>query len=80
MPETTEPIRYGGRIPPEAGSEKCAGEGADYKRQAIPEAGIGYEPSVGGKILTNTVTALVHTTSGLLLSEPKNRGGLLCVG
>ena len=39
------------RIPPEAGSEKRAGKGADHKGQAISQAGIGYEPAVGRKIL-----------------------------
>ena len=43
---------YGGCIPSEAGSEKRAGQGAEHKRQAIPEAGAGYEPAVGGEILT----------------------------
>ena len=36
------------RIPPEAGSEKRTGEGADRKGQALPETGAGYEPAVGG--------------------------------
>ena len=45
---------YGGRIPPETGSEKRTGEGADHKGQAIPEAGTGYEPAVGGEILMIT--------------------------
>ena len=42
---------YGGCIPPETGSEKRTGKGADHKGQALPEAGIGYELAVGGEIL-----------------------------
>ena len=43
---------HGGRISPEAGSKKRAGKGTDHKGQAIPQAGVGYEPAVGGEILT----------------------------
>ena len=49
---------HGGCIPPEAGSEKRAGKGTDHKGQAIPHAGAGYEPAVGGEVLTGTLKTM----------------------
>lgn len=54
-------LPYGGCIPAEAGSEKRTGESADYKGQAIPEAGTGYEPAVGGEILNYHIRSWVDS-------------------
>ena len=41
-------------------AKSALAKSAGYARQTIPEAGAGYEPAVGGEILTNTLTAMTQ--------------------
>ena len=51
---------YGRSISPQTGSQRRTGQGQEREGKKIEETGCGYQPAMGGKILTNTMKAMTH--------------------
>lgn len=51
---------HGGSIPSQAGSQGRTVQGQEREGKKIEETGCGYQPAVGGKVLTDTMKAMTH--------------------